>query len=333
MSRFAKTYPFAAAFKCIGAADGNRDEALLFAQRAYPAERQTINFLKSDASGLDTDALHSTYSYGGLVEQFTESLRQFSPFDAMKAGMREVPFRTPIHSTTGIEGAIVGEGEYAPVSMLGIDDSALMRRRASSLIVMTLSAFRTDGLLAHVQRELVAGASSAVNSAFLAELASVATPETSAGSTAAHVLTDVEKLLGNIRKRGLSSLYLVVSPDHAARLACKNAAGVVSFPDMTPNGGTLAGITVLVSDQLPTDSDGHQVLLVDADAILYGDDGIELMRALSANIRMSGDPENDIDPAEVNLFVTNSTAIMLDRVIGFHVVRADAVALLTNVAW
>jgi len=63
--------------------------------------------------------------------------------------------------------------------------------------------------------------------------------------------------------------YLVIDVHTANRLATKaTTTGEQAFPSMTLNGGELAGVPVLVSDQVPAaDSNGRKAVLLDATAI------------------------------------------------------------------
>lgn len=332
-NRFDKAFTLASVARCFGAAGGNWDQAAHVAKSDYAWNKATVEVTKAAASGLATSDMANTYSYGGMIDSFVESIRPFSPFDAMKSSMREMPFSTTIYGTTGVTGQTVAEGQWVPVSEINLTDAALLRRKGQAIVVMSIAAFQTAGFLPHLQRELGVATASATNRDFLAELADAAASETASGSTAAHVLEDLEKMAGHIRKRGTSALFLIVGPDTAANLACKHVGGLPAFADVGPNGGSLAGIPVLVSDELPADSDGHNVLLVDADAIIYGDEGIRIEKSLAATVRMSGDPENDIAPATISLFQTDSIALLVSRHFGHKLMREDAVAVLRNVAW
>ena len=332
-NKYAKAYNMAAVARCFGAAGGRWPDAERYAQANMAWSRNIVGAVKAAATSTGGDDLVDGAIYYTIEESFIEALRSVSAFDAMSGSMRQVPLRMPIFATSGVVGAVVAEGGYAPVSELGLMGDGIEPAKAQALVVLSNSAFRTEHIQSFLQRELTLAVGAATNAFFLPAIAAVAADEVCSGSTAAHVFADVEKLLGHVSKTGASELFLVVGPDTAASLACKNTNGVLAFADMSPNGGTLCGVRVLVSDQLPTDSDGHQVLLIDADGIAHAPGGLNFERSTAATIRMSTEPGTDIAPAEVNLFQNDLTAILANRTFGFEVVRANVAALLTAVQW
>ena len=332
-NKYAKSYNMTAVMRAFGAAGGRWEDAERYAENTLAWNRNVVAAVKAASSASITADLADGLIYHQIEEAFYESLRSVSAFDAMTPSMREIPMRMPIISTSGVIASVVSEGEFAPVSSLNLAGDAIEPRTAQGLVVLSNRAFETEHIQSFLQRELSLATAAATNAYFLPEIAEIAADESCSGATPAHVFADVEKLLKLVSKTGSSELFLVISPDHASALSCKNTAGVAAFPDMSPAGGTLCGVRVLVSDQLPMDSDGHQVLLIDADGIANAPGGMSFERSTAATIRMSSAPETDVAPAEISLFQNDLTAVLANRTFGFKVVRANVAALLTNVVW
>jgi hypothetical protein len=136
-----------------------------------------------------------------------------------------------------------------------------------------------------------------------------------------------------------SRLYLVVTADNAVHLALTTSpAGGFLYPDMTPAGGTIAGITTLVSDGLPAASSGtSNALLIDASGLVLGDGTITLDASRHASLEMSDAPAHNSDTPTgsslVSMWQTNSVALKAERYFGFEAIRDDAVVLISDAAW
>ena len=121
-----------------------------------------------------------------------------------------------------------------------------------------------------------------------------------------------------------SRLYLVVTVDTAARLALTTTPdGGFLYPDVTPEGGSIAGIAVFVSDGLPAASSGAtNALLIDASGLVLADETVTLDSSRNASIEMAipGPRRHDADrgAAHVSMWQTNSVALKAERYFGFE---------------
>jgi hypothetical protein len=98
---------------------------------------------------------------------------------------------------------------------------------------------------------------------------------------------------------------------------------------MLDSGGTLAGIPVLRSAYAPS----GQVTLLDANELLLSDSGvIELSVSRAAALQMDDAPSEGAQQL-VSLFQANVTALKIVRYVSWSMANADAVAVLTSVAW
>src|SRR5690606_41695597 len=109
----------------------------------------------------------------------------------------------------------------------------------------------------------------------------------------------------------LSGTYLVMSAVQASRLALfRNALGQYEFPNITANGGTIAGIPVVTSENMPRDTSGHSyIALVKPSEILLADDSnvtLDASRETTLDMNGGGTPN-------FSLFQRNCVAIQIGR--------------------
>jgi HK97 family phage major capsid protein len=274
---------------------------------------------------------HRTASAG-----FVGSLQSISAFDALLPDMRKMPMQTRIAVVSAsATGSTQGEGKNIPVSKMELAAGSLEPQLASALIVLAEELVRSgtadgDALIA---AELRKAASAATNRAFLAALMFGAVSYSATGTDAASVYADLGKLAAATSPSGTSKLYLIVDPGTAASLAFKTITdGLLAFPDMTPSGGSVGGVPVLVSDEPPQDSNGSSVLMVDADAIAAGDAGFTLDSSKAAALQMDDSP---VDGAAnlTSMFQTHSVALRANRWFAAEKLRGSACAFLTDVNW
>jgi HK97 family phage major capsid protein len=247
--------------------------------------------------------------------------------------MHRVPLRTRLAvSTLAATGAVVSEFQAVPLSRLAIAGPGLDRREARALIAITnvvLDGASSAGA-ALLARELRADVAMATDAFFLTSL--LTGTQTVAGS--ASPLADLGKLLDVVNATGGGRPYLVVLPHVANRLATKaTTGGDQPFPGMTPQGGEIAGVPVLVSDQAPaSDSNGNKAVLIDGAAIVGDSDTVAVDTSENAALQMADNPAGGAQPM-VSIFQTNSTALLATRWFGFDLIRSTGVAVLTDASW
>jgi len=117
-----------------------------------------------------------------------------------------------------------------------------------------------------------------------------------------------------------------------------NALGNRVFPDVNMDGGVLWGLPVVASEHVPSDSNGHFVVLVNASDIYLGDEGgFRVDMTDQASLQMDDDPGHDSDTPTaaqlVSLWQTNSVAFRAERIINWMRRRDSAVQVLSGVNW
>jgi HK97 family phage major capsid protein len=324
--------------RLVGRARGRLAYAAHFAE-AIPGGERAAQVLRSAVSaGTMADAAWAgnLAGYQSIAAGFIESLRSLSVFDRLLAdgAIRRIPLRTRLAlSTVAAVGAEVGEGANILVNSLAFAASGLDSRKVQALIAVTNEVL--DGITsagsALLAAELRGGVASATDAAFLAGLVTSNTT-TIAGS--ASPLADLGNLLDVVNTKGAGKPYLVVAPRTANRLTTKPTTnGEQAFPGMTPNGGEIAGVPVLVSDQAPApDSSGHGAILIDGSAIVGDSDTVAVDASENAALQLASGPASGAQQL-VSMFQTNSTALLATRWFGFELIRDSGVAVLSGAQW
>jgi hypothetical protein len=332
---------------------GSKGDALALAERSRGTAPRVVTALKA---AIGAGSTFDPANAGDLVDLritsngFVAALANIGAFDRMMAdgALRRVPLaQIGIRLSASVAGYGVAEGSAVPISALNIASETLERRRADCIVVVSdqLAEAMTPASQGLLARELRNGVVAATDRVFLAAMVDGVAPIAAVGSTAANVFGDLENLLAAVPTDSTSRLYLVVSPSTAKRLAVKvTTTGARAFDQMTPQGGTIAGIPVVVSDWVPTaGSPGAQVILIDASQIAADSEVVTLDEAKYATLEMTdaptmhvggvGSPSAPVAAAMVSLWQTNSRGLRASRYYGFRKLRDDAVAVLGGAVW
>ena len=296
------------------------------AKADFSSHRRVEVILRSAVNAGTTTNASALVSYQEVVDSFVGSLAAVSAFDAMLPHARRVPLRSRLAVvTTAASVSSVGETAPKPVTSLAIGNNGLDLTKAAALMVVSDELLRFAALAgaALINRELRAGVVAATNGAFLAGMAAGVVSTAASGDP----LADLRTMLAAVATKGTSRLFLVISPAVANQLATysNSATGGQAFPTMTPSGGTLAGVTALVSDQVPSDSNGELMLLIDADQIALSDETLTLDASRYADIAMDDAPDVGAQ-SMTSMFQTNSVALKAERWFGYQRLRDTAVA-------
>jgi HK97 family phage major capsid protein len=330
---------FAEYARCLMLAKGNPESALHY---AGASSRRVVDAIKADVAGTTTGDL-SVAPYRILSEGFTATLNN-AAFDALLADANIVPLHTQFAVTaTDVSAAAVGEGLAKPLGALTLGNGTLQERRAAVIVAVSNDILRFNTAAGLLENSLRTGVSSAVDKIFVDALIAGTSPLTASGTAASDVLFDLRRLMDSTGSGSNSRFHLIVGPGVARRLATMaTTAGNTAF-QMTVNGGTIAGVSVHVSDTLTT-----AALLVDANALVASADAVSIRMSQHASLEMSdapgmavaqGSPPAPAPPAGsppsglVSMFQTNSTAILAERVFGFSLLRATAAQSLSGIQW
>ena len=288
------------------------------------------------AAGTTTDSTWAAplSPFGQTISAFIASLRSASAFDAMLPAMKQTPLRTrTVAASAGIAGHVVGEGATTALSSLSLATGTLSQLKAIALVAISneLAMVAGEEGIAFLDRELRAAVAAVTDVSFVGILTAAASSSASSGTTAPAVLADFAAALGAIATTAESRLYALTSAPTAKALAFKVATtGELAFPQMTPSGGSIGGVTVLVTDAV-----SNSVIVADAAAIVANGGTITVDESRQATIQFSTTPDSPATASTVaqSLWQSNMTGIRAIRWFGAEVARSGAVAAITGVAY
>jgi HK97 family phage major capsid protein len=168
----------------------------------------------------------------------------------------------------------------------------------------------------------------------------------STGTALTNVLQDLTKLLNAFADSNIAPTHWIMSVRNAIALSLMvTSTGVRAFPEMSANGGTFAGLPVVVSNYVTHGTPlNNFVILVSAPDIWVADDGgftidasreasLEMNDAPTMSSGPLGSPVGSSGSVVVSMFQTNSIAIRCERFINWARKRNEAVAWMDDVNW
>ena len=277
---------------------------------------------------------------GTAAAEFIAAVRAQSIIGRM-AGLRRVPFQTPILAQTGIASAAwVGEYKPIPLTKMGWDRKTMQTLKVAAMCVVSNELLRsTDpSAEAFIRTDLIKAVAAASDEAFIdpanagvgdempASVLHGVTPMPSTGDFE----NDVKRLIAGFTG-DLSAAYFVGKGKLFAQIAG------TTFPNVGARGGEILGVPALASDGVPNDGDGsYQLSLVDPTGITFtaNDAAAQIKTTSQAMIDMRDDPTLPPGPDQqlVSLFQVEGTAIAALLHENWEVQRAGSAAILTGIA-
>ncbi|TXI06164.1 MAG: phage major capsid protein, partial [Rhizobium sp.] len=308
---------FARVAKCFGLAKINSNSPINVAEERYKDDPIVINIVKAAVAAANTGNPNWAGNLVGeetsVFADFVEFLRPQTIVGKFGANgipaLRRVPFRVPlIGQTSGGSGYWVGEGKAKPLTKFDFSRTTLEPLKVANIAVVTMETIRDsspsadtivrDQLAAALRERLdidfidpAKAASAGVSPAsVLNGIAAIA----SLGGTADDVRADVRALMAAFiaaNNAPTTGVWLMPATTALALSLMTNPLGQAEFPGITMNGGTFVGLPVIVSEYVPTDSDGAIVALVNASDIYLADDGdVTVDVSMEASLEMSDAP-------------------------------------------
>jgi HK97 family phage major capsid protein/HK97 family phage prohead protease len=373
-----KGIEFARYAMCQAAAKGNPDMALRLAKTHYGHCERVVralqfqqergqsfeNVMKAAVNAgttLDATWAGPLVDYQNFAGDFVEFLRPQTIIGQFGQGvipsLNRIPFNVRIAGqTSGGNAYWVGEGAPKPLTHFDFTATELRWYKVATIAVITDELIRfsdpsaerlvRDALAAAVIERMdidfINPAKAAVANVSPAAITNGATNFASGGSDADSIRCDLKTLWQpfiNANNAPRTAVYIMNSATALSLSLMVNPLGQPEFPGITMNGGTLAGIPVIVSDYIPTNSAGEGiVVLVNARDIWLADDGqVNIDASREASLQMLDNPTNNsatgTPTTMVSMFQTNSMAIKAERFINWARRRSSGVAYLTGVNW
>lgn len=264
-------------------------------------------------------------------------------------GLRRVPLHTRlIGFASGFSAAWVGEGLAKPVGKATFAEESLPGRKVTSLIVITQELLDSaDPAAERTIRDDMAGAMAAViDESFInpanagttdvepASIANGATVDAATGASADDIRDAVAFSIGQFGG-DLTRSVIVGRPEFFAHIGLNSAFQTEA---LGARGGSLGGIPAIASNALPLDAGGkQQLVLIDPDAVAYGEEGMDLRTSRQASIEMTDAPTGSTGPVEppaaaslVSLWQCNSVALMSEKFLNWQIARTGGVRVING---
>lgn len=352
-------------------AKGNHQAAFQLAQKAFPNTEAVVRVLKAQAEGANLQQLmqlKATVAAGDtqnatwaapLVDaatfmgDFIEYLRPRTLIG--QANFRRVPFNVRIGGqTSGGSANWVGEGKAKPVTKFDFNATTIPWTKVAAIAVITQELARfsdpsaealvrdslADAVIERIDLDLLDPDKAAVANVSPAGLLNGVTPVSGFApidpSDPVSIRCAIAALWATWDGTYLGSRPAYYTTPAVARMLAfsRDPLGNRAFEGMTPQGGTLDGVPVRVSQYLANNggSGGAILALIDEAEIFLADDGAVTVDASEqASIEMSDTPAGSSNPTVaasstnlVSMWQTNSIAMRAERFIWWGKRRAGA---------
>lgn len=299
-----------------------------------------VELIKSGvAPGLVADSDYTSLASAHLASTaFLSSLANQSVFYALLELAARVPFQTRVISIAqDIAAASVGEAMPTPLGGFALDSNQGLARH-SLMAMIALSRELVDGSSqlaeAFIDLELRKAVAKAADAKFFALALAGAPSNASTGPDADDAIADLRMMIEDVEPAASSQLVLAVAPDVARRAAFLATLTGFLFEKMTIAGGEIRGISVMPSDGLAA----GRAVLIDAARLALAADLVTVDATEQAAVEMNTSPtQNPLAPGTgaslVSLWQNNLVGVRAGTCIGAGKADANAVALLTGVAW
>lgn len=352
---------------CLTHAKGDHSKAFRFAEKYYPNTEAVVQTLKAQADGANLQQImqmKATVAAGTTTDStwagplvyantfggdFIEFLRARTLIG--QAQFRSVPFNVRIvGQTSGGTGYWVGQGKPKPVTKFDFNATTIPFTKVAAISVITQELARfsdpsaerlvRDGLaeavIAKIDGDLFDPDAAAVANVSPAGLLNgVAPVQGPTGPDPDDIRCALLRLWAPWDSTFIGSRPAYYTTPAVARFLAfmRDALGNVAFPGVTPNGGTLDGIPLRVSQYLANNggSAGSPFILVDEAEVWLADDGsVTLDASEQASIEMSDTPTNSSSAtvtatSMVSMWQTNSIALRCERFIWWGLRRSGAI--------
>ena len=298
------------------------------------ASQRVLSVLKAAiAAGTTSDATFaaSIVGHAELSGAFLDSLAGRSVFDSLVGSMVPAPLRERIAVvSSAIYGDELSEDAATPVSDFSVDGAGMQPKKVQALVVLTRELLKGSAqaqrLLEHELKKAVAKATDRV---FIEVATDGLSPLSATGSDALAARADLSTLLLSIAGSDSATYAFVMNPALAKRVAgISTTIGSAAFPEMTPNGGRLVGVSAYTSDAIAAD----EVLALDASQFCADPGLIAVESASHASISMSDSPSGSAAPL-VSLWQTGAVGLRATRWLGIERLRDGATAIMDGVTW
>lgn len=352
---------------CLTHAKGDHSKAFRLAEKHFPQTEAVVQTLKAQSEGANLQEmiqLKATIAAGTTTDStwaaplvyantfggdFLNYLRPRTLIG--QAQFRPIPFNVRIvGQTSGGTAYWVGQGKPKPVTKFDFNATTTSFTKVAAISVITQELARfsdpsaemlvrdglADAVIAKIDGDLFDPDAAAVANVSPAGLLNGVSPvQGPTGSDPDDIRCALLRLWAPWDSTFLGSRPAYYTTPSVARFLAfmRDALGNVAFPGVTPNGGTLDGIPLRVSQYLANNggSAGSPFILVDEAEVWLADDGsVTLDASEQASLEMLDNPTNSSSAtvtatSMVSMWQTNSIALRAERFIWWGLRRSGAI--------
>jgi ATP-dependent protease ClpP protease subunit len=365
-SNLPKGIAYARVVKSMIMGQGNPQLALLYAkaqrdwQTQSPEVAQHIQMTAIEGGDTTTSGWASEWVYNqNLVGEFIDLLRPMTVIGKL-GGLRRVPFNVRVSGAdSGSTSYWVGQGKAIPVSKMNAIEVTLGIAKAAGLVVLTEELVRSsdpsaemkvrDDLLGSIteflDRQFLDPSVAAVSNVSPASITNGVTDLTPTGTDLASLRADIQTLFRsfiNVNDDPTTATWIMDTGQALAISMMQNALGQNEFPGLTINGGTFAGLPVVVSNSANvagSPDSGRMIILAKQSDIMLAEGGLEIDASREASVEMSDVPTGDAAAGTagttslVSMFQSKSVAVRATRFVNWKKKRSTAVAYIGHAAY
>jgi len=343
----------------LAASRGNRGEALQFAKRWERDSPEVVQVLKAAVdAGTTTDATWAAplVVYNNLASEFIELLRPATIIGKI-SGFRRVPFNVSMpRQTAGSTVGWVGQAKPKPVGELAFDTVSLGMAKAAGIIViaeelarssdpsaeMVISTDLRNAIAEFLDAQFIDPAVAAVANVSPAAVTNGASVIDSTGTTAAAFRTDFAAALAvwSAADLSISGGVVVMTETQAMRLGMiVNAFGQPEFPGIGAGGGSIFGMPVVTSENIPAEGGspaGNRIILLKPGEIFMADNGgivVDVSREASVQMNTAPDDPATASTVHVSFWQNNLVGIRAERFINWLKRRSAAAVIIEGAVY
>lgn len=328
----------------LGRANGNRMEAYQIAKNWQDTPEVAVVLKAAVDAGTTTDPTWAAplVEYQNMVSEFAELLRPATIIGRIP-GLRRVPFNIKIpRQLTGSTVNWVGEGKAKPVGALSFDSIKLGMTKAAGIVVITDELLRAsnpaaealvrqdliDQMAQFLDHDFVDPSKAAVTDVSPASITNGVTPVIASGTDADALRADIQALYAKFVAANMSvagAVWIMPETSALAIAGLRNPLAQKEFPELTAQGGTLEGLPVVTSQNVPANAGtgdpvtgaGSRIILAKASEILLADDGQTVLDvSREASLQMDSSPTTGAAEL-VSLWQHNMVGIRAERFINW----------------
>jgi HK97 family phage major capsid protein/HK97 family phage prohead protease len=343
---------FARYVKCVALAQGNAYQAAEIAKSRFPDNPRIQSVIKATiASGTTTGTTFAEplVEYTNFTSDFISWLTPqtiIGKFGTMGIpSLRRIPFGVRIKSqTAGSTGYWVGESSPVPLTDAGFGDVELRWAKVANIAVlsnelithsspsaeMLMRDSLAQALIQRLDIDYVNPAKAAVSNVSPAGILNGTTAITASGTDYDAFKVDVKSLMSNFITNNIplnDGVFIMTNTQALSFSLMTNALGQAEFPNITMNGGSILGLPVIVSQNVPT---GVIALVAASEIYLADDGGVSIEVSREATLEMSDTPSGT---ATRSVWQNGELAIMATRQINWAKRRTAAAKYIASAAY